>query len=607
MNENENENAPQPSAPSLLRYWPAASAIAVLVLVGLAVASLPRGCRVDPQENVAQTQITEDLAQPVDDLTLATGALETIPLAGESMERAHYYFNKWMHQQDGVEVDEKLDPLIDNLPRTYRHDKLPQELRRRIITQGDIFYLLQCAWFRDVSGRVADAPLSGELAPWLEEQEKSLGIDDAGKLATAARLFDWTIRNIQLDPLPPPPAPPKAIVGAADPASALASKPGPLRGELGPGYGQLPWQTLLYGHGDAWERARTFILLSRQAGLDVVMLAIPEMEGAGGNRPWLPALLLKGQLYLFDTGLGLPIPGPAGRGIATLEQVVADESLLEQLDLPGDDPYPIHADDLTAVSALIDAELASLTVRMRLLEPAIVGKRKMTLVTRPSELKKELEACKHVSGVSLWRVAIEAELYQAMLPEALERDPPQRLARERLIRLFEPGRPLMHARHLHLQGKFDTPPDEESQLGARQRYSQLRLSDKRIESVDDSLGREILGLGNYPLPSDPAERKAELDNMMAVMRIARQHATYWIALSHAETGNNEIAVEWFRDLVLTADPDTPWQTGARYNLGRCYEALGKWDQARQIYLTDDSPQRHGNVLRAAAISRERGK
>ncbi|MEX2026349.1 MAG: tetratricopeptide repeat protein, partial [Pirellulaceae bacterium] len=298
---------------------------------------------------------------------------------------------------------------------------------------------------------------------------------------------------------------------------------------------------------------------------------------------------------------------PAGRGIATLEQVVADGSLLEQLDLPGDEAYPIHAADLTVVSALIDAELTSLTVRMRLLEPAIVGERKMTLVTRPSELRKKLDECEHISGVSIWRVAIEAELYQAMLPEVLRSDPARQQARQRLLGLFEPGRPLMHARHLHLQGNFDTPPDEESQLGARQRYSQLRLSDKRIESVDDSLGREILGLGNLDLPSDPAARKAELDNMKAVMQIARQHATYWIALSHAETGNNEIAVEWFRDLVLTADPDTPWQTGARYNLGRCYEALGKRDEARKIYLADDSPQRHGNVLRAAAIAQERGE
>jgi hypothetical protein len=241
---------------------------------------------------------------------------------------------------------------------------------------------------------------------------------------------------------------------------------------------------------------------------------------------------------------------------------------------------------------------------MRLVEPAIVGKRKMVLTTRPSELAKELRACKHISSASLWRVAIEAELYQAMLPQVLEADPPTKKARELLFSLFEPGKPLMYARHLHLQGKFDTPPDEEGQRGARQRYAEMRLSDNRIESVDDSLGRKMLGLGDMPLSTDPAKRKAELDNLMTVMRVARQHATYWIALSHAEQGNHDTAIEWFRDLVLAGDPDTPWQGGARYNLGRCYEELGKWDEASRVYLADNSPQRHGNILRAANRRRE---
>ena len=600
----DNENQVQPPAPSLLRYWPAAAAAVLLVLVALAVASLPRGCRVDPQENVSQTQTTEDMTQPVDDMTLATGALETIPLAPESMDRAHYYFNKWMQQQDIVEVDTKLDPLIDKLPKTYVHENLARELKRRVISQGDVYYLLQCAWFRDVASRIAPATTTGPLTDWLDEQEKTLGIDNAEKLAKAARLFDWTIRNIQLDPLPPPPAPPKATVGASDPTSMRAGLPGPLRGELGPGYGQLPWQILLYGHGDAWQRARVFILLGRQAGLDIVMLAIPEAEGTGGSRPWLPAVLLAGELYLFDTALGLPIPGPEGKGIATLEQVVANESLLKQLNLPGDDAYGVQTADLSVVSALIDAELASLAVRMRLLEPAILGKRKMTLTTRPSDLAKELRACKHIASASLWRVSIEAELYQSILPQVLEADPPRRQARDRLLSLFAPGRPMMYARHLHLQGKFDTPPEEEGQLGARQRYAQMRLSDNRIDSVDDSLGREILGLGKMILSADPQQREKELDSLKEMMQLGRQHATYWIALTHAEAGNSETAVEWLRDLVLGGDPDTPWQTGARYNLARCYEELGQWDEARQIYIADDSPQRHGNVLRAAALGGE---
>ena len=56
------------------------------------------------------------------------------------------------------------------------------------------------------------------------------------------------------------------------------------------------------------QRARIFILLARQLHIDAVMLGIETRSGR--PRAWLPAVLLGDQLYLFDTQLGLPIPGP---------------------------------------------------------------------------------------------------------------------------------------------------------------------------------------------------------------------------------------------------------------------------------------------------------
>ena len=58
-----------------------------------------------------------------------------------------------------------------------------------------------------------------------------------------AKLFDWTIRNIALD------------------RDSLDRTP------------QMPWETLLLGHGTAMERAWVFILLARQQGLDAAVLA----------------------------------------------------------------------------------------------------------------------------------------------------------------------------------------------------------------------------------------------------------------------------------------------------------------------------------------------
>ena len=67
--------------------------------------------------------------------------------------------------------------------------------------------------------------------------------------------------------------------------------------------------------------AWVFMLLARQAGLDVVLLAVPPIAKSGSNRrPWVAALFSSDDFYLFDFTYGLPIPGPNGEGIATLRQ-----------------------------------------------------------------------------------------------------------------------------------------------------------------------------------------------------------------------------------------------------------------------------------------------
>jgi TolA-binding protein len=66
-------------------------------------------------------------------------------------------------------------------------------------------------------------------------------------------------------------------------------------------------------------------------------------------------------------------------------------------------------------------------------------------------------------------------------------------------------------------------------------------------------------------------------------------------------GNHEAAVTWLQERTIDANPDGPWTDGARYNLGRTYEALGKYEEAREIYAADESPQAHGNHLRAKLL------
>jgi hypothetical protein len=72
-------------------------------------------------------------------------------------------------------------------------------------------------------------------------------------------------------------------------------------------------------------------------------------------------------MYLFDVRLGLPLPGPGGKGIATLAQVVKDDSVLRQLDADKL-TYDIKAEDAGKAEFFVHAPLSGLTTRMAMLQ-----------------------------------------------------------------------------------------------------------------------------------------------------------------------------------------------------------------------------------------------
>ena len=167
-------------------------------------------------------------------------------------------------------------------------------------------------------------------AVWLHNISRWARGDAIDDLERAKSLFDWTVRNIQLEPDDPNRIP------------------------------RFPWETLLYGQGTASERAWVFILLLRQLDIDAAVLAVDEGRGArdegreekgekrgekgegkdnknapgpekatenkknapgprsGGEKaeknlqPWCVGVLIEGNVYLFDPLLGLPIPAPNG-------------------------------------------------------------------------------------------------------------------------------------------------------------------------------------------------------------------------------------------------------------------------------------------------------
>jgi hypothetical protein len=251
---------------------------------------------------------------------------------------------------------------------------------------------------RQLSQWVSRQPLPSFFEDWLAAHESEIGADSAEQLATGYRLFDWTVRNIQLDDLMPY-ADDAAVAPAASGQAQEATLPAALRALTGPGYRFDPSQILLYGRGDMWQRMRIFTLLARQQGLDVVTLAFPGRTIPPRPRPWASALLLKDQLYLFDMRLGLPIPGKEPQGIATLQQVLDDPSLLSQLDIDDKNTYRVEKADLAEVSALLDVVAANLSQRMQHAEAQLAGDHRTLLTVSLTPLRERLRACRGIYDV----------------------------------------------------------------------------------------------------------------------------------------------------------------------------------------------------------------
>ncbi len=502
----------------------------------------------------------------------------------QTIAQVTYHLNRWLAEQ-GSAADWLRDPMLGDAKLGYlRQLSSLGRLDSRDISTHDVRYLREARWLNDLAKWVQESPPPAELADWLATLPGSLGPEQAGKLASAARLFDWTTRNIQLDPFP--------VVEGAEHIERPAAEPIP-----GPGYTLYPWQSLMLGHGDAWLRTRVFVLLLRQLNIDAVVLATAASETAP-TKPWTVGVSIGEELYLFEPELGWPILGPDGVGVATLTQVLDAPALLRQLDIGDALPYRIQEADLAHIVALIDASSESLSQKMRIIESRLAGDQRMVLTTSPTALKQRVEQCRGVRSVHLWAVPFEAELFHLSFAELRKRDSRVESQYQWEMAIFSGLSPLVQARQLHFRRQFDR---QEERPGAIVRYMEVRIPEREIDQLSTDVDRQAL----YNLRKTPAETQEawqmRITQGQQLLRSGKQHASFWLGLVHYEQGEFETASNWFAKRTLEESPDSPWVPGARYNLGRCYEAQGKFAEARATYLLDDSVQRHGNLLRSRWI------
>lgn len=395
-------------------------------------------------------------------------------------------------------------------------------------------------------------------------------------LARASAIFDWVVRQVQLV-RPGSLAPPPELLGSTGQTFQAPAR---------------PFDALLRGmatevNADWAERSWLFLTLCKQVGLDGGLIAVvppppgrgvltPEAQADAAAQPPAKALaagvLIDGEVYLFDCRIGLPIPGPGGRGVATLGRVLAEPGLLEALDL-SDAPYPVRPEDLAdgRVRVLLEATLGMLSPRMRLLQERLTGENRMVLHRDPSEQAAAFARAvgPRLESVQLWKMPLEVEY-------RLFHDGAFTTATLHTLRLFDPRWPLLQARLEQLRGETET---------AVNRYVSFRFATGLVEAD-----------GRTPVPPE-------------IQLMLNLFSTHFLALAQLDRGWDDEAEDLFvQTLKLFPEPGpgqpyfNMFRWGAHHNLGRLYEAEGRPELAARHYAqADPTGQSVGNRLRARPL------
>ena len=569
---------------------------------------LAGGCGDDTQtirSIQAGRQLRQQSETKVDHLSEAFSLVSRlIELEPESAARQIvYHLNAWQQSAgDAAGEFEVPTDLLKTISDVIPLKESTETVSRQTFAESDVDFLK----LRYLLRRVAESVRSGDVtdplwADWIDRNRPSLGDENADQLALAAQLFDWTVRNVSLEPMAysgslPTPSLPLGLSFA------------------GAGYRQTPLQTLFRGTGDALQRSGTFIGLCRQADLPACMLAIAPSAGnssAGGSstiaRPWLVGVLIGGKVYLFDCGLGVPIVGPGQQGIATLDQARRDASVLRRMNVPGWFDYPFQKDDVQQCVAMLMVEPESISFRARRLQDSLTGDARMGVYDDPTSLADSFVAVTGIASAQIWDIPLLARAYAAGIAQAASQDPmlsfyvyaPWTI----LDGEFEQAKRLALGRWRHLQGTLDSNEDEAVE-GAKMLYLSQRQPEFEIAELRGDVELQKRYGIRRELGVEPEVYDRQVQQFQAIMRQGKVVASYWLSLIQYDTGRYDLARNWFQDRILGDGLESDWDVAARYNLARSLEKLGETEKAAELYRTEGDTQAHGNRIRARLIARE---
>ena len=512
----------------------------------------------------------------------------------EAGHQAVFYFNTWLEsQQPGAWQS---DPLLETLPLPLRNAVELENVTRNKIIFRDTREIREALWLRDIARWAIELPSNDTLTEeWIGHVEKTQSPEHAETLRDVLRLFDWTIRNIQL--VEPRPVAAPGMYPEFD-------------AEIGAGYSQLPEDSVLLGQADVWERGMVFMGLLNQRRIPGAVLATH--SGDSGDSAdsadsgdsvdlWACAVKVGDEIFLLDPALGLPLTAFGEGRLLTLNDLVADPELFRTFDFGDEHRYAMDkADDLIA---LVAAQPFSLTRSATVMQSRMTGESRWVLDVDPSEIASQFTEHPAISEARLWEMPIRAAIFHRTNGIKVKTETASANERLRARYIFDEG-PLSLARKLHIRGMF--AKHDGGKPGALIYYRDLRQTEDAIADIaNDRPLLQLMGIERDPL--EPEE--VFVGNVRAAQMLllaSREHASYFLGLVHFETGSFQTSANWLEQRTLEDFPDGQWRLGAAYNLARALERTGEWTRARQLLLLSESPQRHGDLLRAKLIRTEVG-
>jgi hypothetical protein len=499
--------------------------------------------------------------------------------------------------------------LLKSLPSAVQDSDIAKRLTRFEMTAAESEYLWQCKLCKQIGHWVIQRPYRDSLfVPWLEETKKKLPEEAANQLEIALKLFDWTVRNIALE-------------GQANDIETAPIDPSSPSNDNQLGYRTLPWQTILFGHGDSVQRGRVFTQLLFQQGLSAFYIAIPSDDPAkkGQRSLWAIGVPIHDAIYLFEPRFGLPLPLADEAAVSTWAQAKSDPSVLRRAKLPGRFDYPTTANDLSRAIVLLDIEPFAMGLAMRILEDSLAGENRIRLIEDVDKLQARLTAIAPELTIELWSMPWLAQIFNQMIRQQVKDRTPFGITYqvERSAYLYETV--LWDARLSHFRGEFETTLDIN---GAPNRYMSSRIDEASLEKLPYDVETQY-SLQIVRLPNEKQEEfQFRIHQMQQSFRFTKLDSHFFLGSLQFDIGNWNASIDWMDERLLQIAGTEKWQPHAKYILARAFEQkanVGSANeksaknseesssaraQALQWLKCENVPQEAGNRIRARLLEKK---